>query len=145
MELATFSLPTGCCAQCGRVVHAFCAPRPLCLSGAPAFRAHVHHVRFTRPLFHFCPVPMELDRGRPAAHVGQSWPRSVDHVSAFLDHSPRLVPRRSPILASLSECLPKRPDISHECLCALIMRARCSLGCAYVLLARAPCCARTSS
>ncbi|PON36958.1 hypothetical protein PanWU01x14_324060 [Parasponia andersonii] len=143
MELATFSLPAGRFAQCGRLVHAFCAPRPSCLGCAHVFHAHVHHVCFTRPLFHFRPVPMELGRGRPAAHVGQSWPRSVDHVSAFLGHSPRLVPRRSMTLASLSERPPKRPDVSHACLYALIMRTRRCLGCAHVPLARARAMLRT--
>ncbi|PON59451.1 hypothetical protein PanWU01x14_159610 [Parasponia andersonii] len=113
MKLATFSLPAWRCAQCGPVVHAFCVPRPSCLSGAPVFRAHVHHVRFTWPFFHFCLVPMELGRGRPTAHFGRSWPCSVDHVSAFLGHSPRLVPRHSATLTSLSERPPKRPDVSR--------------------------------
>ncbi|PON70249.1 hypothetical protein PanWU01x14_081730, partial [Parasponia andersonii] len=80
MELATFSPSAGVVRSVAEWrTHSMCHALS-CLSDAPIFRMHMHHVRYTRPFFHFCLVPMELGCRRPAAHLGQSWPRSVDHV-----------------------------------------------------------------
>ncbi|PON56865.1 hypothetical protein PanWU01x14_178460 [Parasponia andersonii] len=103
-EVAMFSTPT-CAARSVTEwrAHPACHAQ-LCLGGAPASRAQVHHICNIGPLARF---PLELGRGCPVTHLGQTWPRLVVHVPrlsrprsppisvtfpAYLGHLPRLVP-----------------------------------------------------
>ncbi|PON78178.1 hypothetical protein PanWU01x14_021600 [Parasponia andersonii] len=151
MELATFSLSAGAVRSVAEwCAHSACHT-PSCLGGAPVFRAYVHHVHYTRPLFHFRPVPMELGHGRPAAHLGQSWPRSVDHVprlSRPLAEAGAKAFHDSPVVATPTwPCLcffrplVRTPVPVSEYLSRMSMRVDSvrmpCLGYAHVLLARA--------
>ncbi|PON72861.1 hypothetical protein PanWU01x14_063300, partial [Parasponia andersonii] len=135
-----------CYAQCGRVARAFCVPRLVVSRWCARFpRAcaprSLHSV--TLPLLPGSHGTRSWAPSRPpwlvvATFYGSFCPPSSATFPAFLGHLPRLVPRCSMTLQSwsrslghvsaflgrLSEHPPKRPDVSHACMCVLIVRAR---------------------
>ncbi|PON71886.1 hypothetical protein PanWU01x14_070730 [Parasponia andersonii] len=142
MELATFSTPA-CAVRSVAEWRAHPARHAqLCLGGAPAFRRRCT----TFATFGHSPgshrtrswVPSRPPWSDMATFSGpRSMPFSV-MFPAFLGHLPRLVPRRSmtlqpcsrslglvsTFLGHLSERPPQRLDVSHACLCVLIVCAR---------------------
>ncbi|PON32650.1 hypothetical protein PanWU01x14_359430 [Parasponia andersonii] len=130
-----------CCvryAQRGRVVHAHAhrasVVRALLTCTCTMSAVFGHSSRPSRQL---CSVPMELDRGCPATHVGQLWPRPVDHISHFSQPLTKVGVMASAILTSLFEHPPKRSAVSHLCPSTWMSCAHC---CKLIRLRMHKCC-----